>query len=243
MLIYPAIDIREGKCVRLRQGRFDDQTIFSDSPADVARHYADKGFSRLHIVDLDGAVSGIPVNARVIREIASVPGLTIQVGGGVRSLHTVDTLLEWGVDTVIVGSVALERPGDVIAWAAERGEDRFALAVDIIDGQLAAHGWKDQNRADALEFIQGFAEKGFKRFICTDISRDGMMLGPAFSLYEGLRGLFPSLDIVASGGVSSLADIRKLRTIGMYGAIVGRGLLDGTIDLVQLRNWERKHAD
>jgi phosphoribosylformimino-5-aminoimidazole carboxamide ribotide isomerase len=243
MLIYPAIDIREGKCVRLRQGRFDDTTVFSDAPVDMARRFRDAGFTRLHVVDLDGALSGIPVNAAIIRDIAAISGLSVQVGGGIRSALTIDSLLEWGVATVILGSVALERPDDVISWVAERSGARIALAADIRNGRLSANGWKEQKDIEIVDFVRQFSAAGVSRFICTDITRDGMMLGPSFSLYEQLRGQFPSLEIVASGGISSLNDLDRLRTIDVFGVVVGRALLDGTIKDDELRTWIRDHED
>lgn len=238
MLIYPAIDIKDGRCVRLRQGVFDRQTVYAESPSDVAQQYANADFRHVHIVDLDGARAGRPVNIDVIRQIVSIPTLRVQVGGGIRAFEAVEQLLDAGAERVILGSIALEREDEVRAWMLRVGPERIAFAVDLRDGLLASNGWDRTTSVSADDFIRRYIDAGGSRFICTDISRDGMMTGPAFNLYDRLLQQFPSIQLVASGGVSSLADIEQLLALGVFGTIVGTALYDGSINLASLKQWD-----
>ena len=243
MLIYPAIDIRDGKCVRLRQGNFDLEKVWADSPLEVARMYADAGFRHLHIVDLDGARSGRLVNTRIIERIAALASVRIQVGGGIRSKNDITTILTCGVDRVILGSIALQRREDVLEWLSDLRSAQVAFAVDIDGGTLAAHGWTDSTDVTPESFLRSFISAGYSRFICTDIARDGMKSGPAIPLYTRLLSEFPSLELVASGGVASIDDVRQLHSAGVFGTIVGTALLDGSIAATALKSWDDKpHA-
>jgi phosphoribosylformimino-5-aminoimidazole carboxamide ribotide isomerase len=237
MLIYPAIDIQNGKCVRLKQGQFDRQKVYADDPVDVARGFAEAGFSSLHVVDLDGARTGRLVNTETIQRIVSVPSLSIQVGGGIRTMEAVTTLFDIGVTRVILGSVALREREAVQSWMSQIGPNRLAFAVDARNGFLAADGWTDATTVSADTFIDEYQERGAARFICTDISRDGMMQGPSDAWYAQLLRTFPSIELVASGGVSSLDDLTRLRSLGVYGAIVGTALLDGSLALSALKDF------
>ncbi len=230
MLIFPAIDIRNGRCVRLRQGRFDHETVYADSPQEVAWEFARMGFRHLHVVDLDGARTGRPVNTGIVRDIAAIRSLQVQVGGGLRSEEAVRSMLETGVGRVILGSVALQQQESVQRWIAEIGPGRFALAADVRDGRIASHGWGATSDVTVETVMRSYLGKGLTRVICTDISRDGMMTGPSFGLYERLLRIFPEAELIASGGVSSMEDIRRLEALGVYGAIVGTAIYDGSIE-------------
>jgi len=243
MLIYPAIDIRDGKCVRLRQGNFDHETVWAASPLEVARGYADAGFRHLHIVDLDGARSGRLVNTRIIEQIAALPTVRIQVGGGIRSKNDMSVLLAAGVDRVILGSIALQRQEDVLEWLTDFRSEQIAFAVDIDGNTLAAHGWTDRTDVTPESFLRPLIGAGYERFICTDIARDGMKSGPALHLYERLMSEFPSMELVASGGIATIDNVQQLDSAGVFGTMVGTALLDGSIPADVLKSWnDTSHA-
>ncbi len=233
MLLIPAIDLKEGKCVRLRQGRMEDDTVFSDDPVAVAARWVDAGARRLHLVDLDGAFAGKPVNAEVVREIAkSFPDLPIQVGGGIRDEETIDAYLDCGVKYVIIGTKAVNAPhfvGDVCA----EFPGHIIVGLDAKDGKVAIDGWSKLSHHDVIDMAQHFERDGVEAIVYTDISRDGMMQGVNV---EATRRLAQAINIpvIASGGVTNLDDIHALKPgegDGIMGAILGRALYEGTIDL------------
>ena len=235
MLLIPAIDLKGGKCVRLRQGRMEDDTVFSDDPVAVAGRWVEAGARRLHLVDLDGAFAGKPVNAGVIGEIAKAfPDLPIQVGGGIRDEETIDTYLDCGVQYVIIGTKAVNAPhfvGDVCA----EFPGHIIVGLDARDGKVAIDGWSKLSNHDVIDMAQHFERDGVEAIIYTDISRDGMMQGVNV---EATRKLAQSIQIpvVASGGVTNLDDIKALKegeNDGIMGAILGRALYEGTIDLAE----------
>jgi len=235
MLLIPAIDLKGGKCVRLRQGRMDDDTVFSDDPVAVAARWVDAGARRLHLVDLDGAFAGKPVNAGVVSEIAKAfPDLPIQVGGGIRDEETIETYLNCGVQYVIIGTKAVNAPhfvGDVCA----EFPGHIIVGLDAKDGKVAIDGWSKLSNHDVIDLAQHFERDGVESIVYTDISRDGMMQGVNV---EATRKLAQAINIpvVASGGVTNLDDIRKLKVgeeDGIMGAILGRSLYEGTIDLAE----------
>ena len=235
MLLIPAIDLKGGKCVRLRQGRMEDDTVFSDDPVAVAGRWVEAGARRLHLVDLDGAFAGKPVNAGVIGEIAGAfPDLPIQVGGGIRDEETIDTYLDCGVQYVIIGTKAVNAPhfvGDVCA----EFPGHIIVGLDARDGKVAIDGWSKLSNHDVIDMAQHFERDGVEAIIYTDISRDGMMQGVNV---EATRKLAQSIQIpvVASGGVTNLDDIKALKegeNDGIMGAILGRALYEGTIDLAE----------
>ena len=235
MLLIPAIDLKGGKCVRLRQGRMEDDTVFSDDPVAVAGRWVEAGARRLHLVDLDGAFAGKPVNAGVIGEIAKAfPDLPIQVGGGIRDEETIDTYLDCGVQYVIIGTKAVNAPhfvGDVCA----EFPGHIIVGLDARDGKVAIDGWSKLSNHDVIDMAQHFERDGVEAIIYTDISRDGMMQGVNV---EATRKLAQSIQIpvVASGGVTNLDDIKALKEgegDGIMGAILGRALYEGTIDLAE----------
>ena len=235
MLLIPAIDLKQGKCVRLRQGRMEDDTVFSDDPVAVAARWVEAGAKRLHIVDLDGAFAGTPVNAGVIGEIATAfPDLPIQVGGGIRDEDTIDAYLAAGVKFVIIGTKAVNAPhfvGDVCA----EFPGHIIVGLDAKDGKVAIDGWSKLSNHDVIDMAQHFERDGVEAIVYTDISRDGMMQGVNV---EATRKLAQSIHIpvIASGGVSNMDDIKALQAVqddGIMGAIVGRAIYEGTIDLAE----------
>ena len=229
MIIFPAIDLKQGKAVRLFQGDYERMTVFSDSPLDVAKSFQEAGATHLHLVDLDGAKDGTPGNLPVIREIVSSLGLAAQVGGGIRTLQTAEQYLSAGVQRLIVGTAALKDRAFLRSLLAAFGE-RVAVGVDVRDGFVAVEGWRETSGTGLHEFMQGLSEDGVSCVICTDISRDGAMKGTNRSLYKELSALY-GMDIIASGGVSSLEDVRALGALKLYGAIIGKALYTGDIIL------------
>lgn len=233
MLIIPAIDLKGGQCVRLRQGRMDDATVFSDDPVATAQRWVEAGARRLHMVDLDGAIAGEPANASAIRRVAEAfPDLPIQVGGGIRDEETVEAYLEAGVQYVIIGTRAVTAPHFVGDLCVEFPR-HIIVGLDAKDGKVAIDGWSKLSHHDVIDMAQHFEDDGVEAIIYTDIGRDGMMDGfNADSTSELARSI--NTPVIASGGFSSLDDIRKLKAIeedGVTGAIVGRAFYEGTLDL------------
>lgn len=235
MLLIPAIDLKGGKCVRLRQGRMEDDTVFSDDPVAVAGRWVAEGAKRLHLVDLDGAFAGKPVNAAVIREIAAAfPELPIQVGGGIRDEETIEAYLAAGVQFVIIGTKAVNVP-HFVADVCTEFPGHIIVGLDAKDGKVAIDGWSKLSHHDVIDMAQHFERDGVEAIIYTDISRDGMMQGVNI---EATRKLAQSITIpvIASGGVTNLDDLRALnaaREDGIMGAILGRAIYEGTIDLAE----------
>lgn len=231
MIIYPAIDLREGRCVRLVEGDFSRETTFDTDPAAVARRWADAGAEWLHVVDLDGAVAGQPVNLAAIEAICAAVDLPIQLGGGLRSIENLERAFAAGISRTILGTVALQDP-DLVASAVNRWGGAIAVGLDARDGKLATRGWLDQSDALAVDVARALAGAGVQHFIFTDIRRDGTLAGPNL---ESLAELISAVDaeVIASGGVGRLADIEAAREAGAAGAIVGRALYDGRVDLTE----------
>ena len=229
MLILPAIDLYEGRAVRLLRGDYRKMTVYSDDPVAVARDFLAAGAREIHLVDLEGARDGTTPNREVVRRIAAIPGLAVEVGGGIRSMETVRAYLAAGVTRVILGTAAVTDEGFLRAALAECGE-AVAVGVDIKDGRVAIHGWTEVSELCAMTFCRRLDELGVRTLISTDISRDGAMQGANHALYRDLAAEL-SLRIIASGGVSSLDDVRALSALGIYGAIVGRAYYTGAISL------------
>jgi phosphoribosylformimino-5-aminoimidazole carboxamide ribotide isomerase len=229
VIIYPAIDLRDGRCVRLVEGDFSRETVFDADPAAAARRWADAGAEWLHVVDLDGAVAGRPVNLPAIVAIRAAVDIPIQLGGGLRSLANLEDAFAAGISRTILGTVALQDP-ELVAAAVDRWGDAIAVGLDTRDGKLATRGWLDQSDALAVDVAQALASAGVQHFIFTDIRRDGTLSGPNL---ETLADLIATIDagFIASGGVGTLADIEAAREVGAAGAIVGRALYDGRVDL------------
>jgi phosphoribosylformimino-5-aminoimidazole carboxamide ribotide isomerase len=229
--IIPAIDVRNGRCVRLYQGNFDQETVFSDDPVEVALHWQSLGAPRLHIVDLDGAFSGEVYNLDIITEIANAVLIPTQLGGGIRKLETVEQMLKAGIERVILGTAAVE-DGELIKRACQRFRDSIIVGIDARDGYVSTHGWRQETKLKAIELAQSMVKLGVRRFIYTDINRDGTLTEPNFSATAELINAVKA-PVIASGGVSSLNHLNTLKTLGAEGAIIGRALYTGDIDLKQ----------
>ena len=231
MNIFPAIDLIGGKAVRLFKGDYDQKTVYSDSPLDVAKGFRAAGAEYLHLVDLDGAKSGKAENLALISEIIRESGLKVEVGGGIRTEETVAQYVEIGVLRVILGTAAVTNRPFLEEMLRKYG-DKIAVGVDIKDGMVATHGWMNSSGIDCFDFMADLEKMGVKTVICTDISKDGAMAGTNLDLYRRLLDRF-SIDLVASGGVSSMADVKALREMDIYGAILGKALYVGGIDLAE----------
>lgn len=230
MQLYPAIDIKGGKCVRLTQGLFDNVKVYSDTPADMARLWRDQGATFLHLVDLDGALAGRSVNEDVIRSIVEAVDIPVEIGGGIRSEEAVRHMLELGVARVIIGTKAVERPAFMRELVDTFGPDRIVAGVDAKDGLVAVQGWESLSSVTAKELCMQMREFGIRHVVYTDISRDGMLNGPNV---EATRQLTEAtgIDVIASGGVSSMEDLRSLYEAGIKGAIIGKALYEKRVDL------------
>ena len=229
MLIYPAIDLYQGKAVRLYKGDYARMTVYSDDPSSIAEDFARCGATHMHIVDLEGAKSGTTPNYETILEIKRRGGLFCEVGGGIRSMETVDRYLSAGIDRVILGTAAVTEPGFVEEAVTKYG-DKTAVGIDLRDGFVAIKGWTEQSDLTAFAFCEKLQAIGVKTLICTDISRDGAMKGTNHALYRELMEKF-RMQIIASGGVSSLEDVQRLAEANTYGAIIGKAYYTGAIDL------------
>ena len=229
MELFPAIDLIGGKAVRLVKGDYAQMTVYSDSPCDVAAAFEKSGARFLHLVDLEGARDGSQTNLPTIREIIEKTGLFVEVGGGIRTLETVERYINVGADRVIIGTAAVTDPEFLEAAVKKYGE-KIAVGVDIKDGYVAIKGWTEKSELSCFDFCEKLAKLGVKTIICTDISKDGLLAGTNLELYRELSARF-NMDITASGGVSSLDDVRKLAKMGMYGAILGKALYTRNIKL------------
>ena len=232
MKLFPAIDLYKGCAVRLLKGDYDQMTVYSDNPAEFAAQFEAKGAENLHLVDLEGAKLGTTPNLETIRRIVSETNLYTELGGGIRSLQTIETYRNIGVDRLILGTAAITQPGFVEAAIKEFGRDAIAVGVDIRDGLVAIKGWTEVTDVTCEAFCRQMEDIGVKTIICTDISRDGAMKGTNRQLYAELSGQF-NLDIMASGGVSTLDDVKALADMNLYGAILGKALYTGAIDLAE----------
>ena len=229
MILYPAIDLYDGKAVRLKRGRYDDMTVYSDDPLSLARRIRNEGATHLHMVDLQGARSGETDNLNLIEKIASESGLFIELGGGIRSLETIRGYLNAGISRVILGTAAAENE-ELLTEALSRFGEAVAVGADLKDGFVAVRGWEQQSAWTAEEYFRHLAVLGVTTVICTDVSRDGMLQGSNHALYETLARNFP-MHLIASGGVSSLDDLTALRDLGLHGAIVGKAWYTGAVTI------------
>ena len=225
------MDLKEGKCVRLYQGDYEQETVFSDDPVEVALEWQSLGAPRLHIVDLDGAATGELYNLDIIKEIASAVLIPVQVGGGIRQLETVEQLLKAGIERVILGTAAVESP-ELVGEACRKFRQSIIVGVDAREGYLAIHGWRQETGREIIEFTKSMVQRGVRRFIYTDISRDGTLTEPNFAaLFELVTAI--RLPVIAAGGISSLSQLKVLKQLGVEGAIVGKALYTGDVNLKQ----------
>ena len=228
MILFPAVDIKDNKCVRLTQGDFNKIKVYSDNPVDMAIRWEQAGAEYLHVVDLDGAESESLVNKKSISEIAKNISIPIQIGGGIRTGERIEELLSLGVSRVILGTIAVENQ-ELLMALAKTYANQMAVSVDAVEGKAAVRGWKDLTSVDVIDICQIMEKSGIKTLIYTDILRDGMLKGPNTAMYKRLQDM-TDLDIIASGGVTTIQDIIDLKAIGLYGAIIGKALYDGNLD-------------
>jgi len=242
--VIPAIDLKGGLCVRLFQGEFDQQTDYSNDPVSVAREFATLGCPILHMVDLDGALSGEQTNRGIVSQVAAQTSFEIQLGGGIRDTETVRSWMAGGVSRCVIGSLAVNEAELVKSWLSEFGPDRIVLALDVRindDGEplLATHGWTKESRSTLWQCVDDYREHGLEHVLCTDISRDGAMSGPNIDLYREFISRYPAIRLQASGGVRHLGDLENLREAGAAAAITGRALLDGHISKEEISSFLR----
>ena len=233
----PAIDIIDGKCVRLSQGKYDSQKVYNENPVEVAKEFEAYGISRLHVVDLDGAASHHVVNYRVLDRIASQTSLIIDFGGGVKSDEDLVIAFDNGAQMVTLGSIAVKQPELFCQWLEKYGEEKIILGADVKDNKIAISGWKEESTQELMPFLKNYIEKGINKVLCTDISRDGMLEGPSTPLYKDIMAAFPGIHLIASGGVSNIDDILKLHESGIPAVVVGKALYEGKISLRELSRY------
>jgi phosphoribosylformimino-5-aminoimidazole carboxamide ribotide isomerase len=242
--LIPAIDLIDGKCVRLTQGDYATATTYDNNPLDVARRFEDHGIRRLHLVDLDGARAGHIVHYRILEQLATRTSLVIDFGGGLKQQEDVEIAFHSGAQMITGGSIAVEKPDTFTAWITTFGSDRIILGADVRDGKIAVNGWCDTTEQELLPFVQGYYDKGIRTIISTDIRRDGMLQGPAIDLYRELREAFPQSYIIASGGVASVKDIEALAEASVPAVIFGKAFYEGHIhlkDLLRFTNSYNSH--
>lgn len=232
MIIFPAIDIKDNKCVRLLQGDFDKVNVYGNDPSLMAKKWEDKGAKFLHMVSLNGARGEGNVNDESIKKLLSTVNIPIQMGGGIRSKERVKELLDLGVDRVILGSVAI-KDKDLLKDLISQYKEKIVVSVDAKNGKVATQGWEEVSDVNSLDFCKELEEMGVKTIVYTDISKDGMMIGPNFDIYEKLSKE-TNLDIIASGGVTSIEDVKKLKAMDLYGVIIGKSLYENKIDLKEV---------
>lgn len=232
--IIPAIDIIDGKCVRLSQGDYEQKKVYNENPLEVAKMFEGVGIRRLHLVDLDGAKAQHIVNHKVLEGIATATSLTIDFGGGLKSDDDLRIAFECGAAMVTGGSIAVKAPAVFRSWIEKFGPERIILGADAKDGKIAVGGWLETTQADLVPFVQDYRKAGIDKVICTDISKDGMLQGPSVGLYEKLLSEMPGLYLIASGGVSSMADIEQLQEAGVPAVITGKAIYEGRIKMDDL---------
>lgn len=227
MIIFPAIDIRNGKCVRLIQGDYNKEKVYNDSPINTANMWEEKGAQYIHVVDLDGAKTGNSINKDIIKKIAQETKVPVQVGGGIRSMEVIETYLNHGVSRVIIGTAAIQDPAFLKEAVAKYGE-KIAVSIDARNGYVATDGWTDTSTVKALDLIKTMENIGVQTIVYTDILKDGMLTGPNLEEQKAVNEA-TSMNVIASGGVSSIEDINNLKELNLYGAIIGKALYDGAL--------------
>jgi phosphoribosylformimino-5-aminoimidazole carboxamide ribotide isomerase len=234
MEIIPAIDIIDGKCVRLTQGDYAQKKVYNEHPLEVAQAFEDAGLRRLHLVDLDGAKAGRVKNWKVLETLAGKTGMIIDFGGGIKTAADVDIVFNSGAALATVGSIAVKDGPLFVSWLQEYGAGRFLLGADVKEEKIAIGGWLETTDRWVYDFIQEYVEKGVTQVFCTDVSKDGLLQGPALDLYRNIIGKFPELHFIASGGVSGMDDVRRLAEIGCKGVIIGKAIYEGRILLHEI---------
>lgn len=232
--LIPAIDIINGQCVRLTKGDYDLKKVYNDDPAAVAKEFEQAGFRRLHIVDLDGAKSKHIVNDDVLRRITSETSLIVDFGGGIKTGEDIEKAFEAGASMVTVGSIAVTQPQLFISWLNQYGADKMILGADVRNGMISINGWKEDSTEELLPFLKKYIDAGVKNVLCTEISKDGTLQGPAVTLYKEVMKAYPQLHLIASGGVSRKEDIEELEREGIPAVVFGKAIYEGRIDLKEL---------
>lgn len=233
--LIPAIDIIDGQCVRLTKGDYDQKTVYNDSPVEVAKVFEALGFKRLHVVDLDGAKSKHIVNSHVLSRISAETKLTVDFGGGIKTDEDIEKAFASGAAMVTVGSIAVTHPELFMGWLEKYGAERMILGADVRHGKISINGWKEDSSEDLLPFLKKYIDAGVKNVLCTEISKDGTLAGPAIDLYCQVMDAYPQLHLIASGGVSSKEDIIALDAAGIPAVVFGKAIYEGRIDLRELR--------
>lgn len=234
--LIPAIDIINGQCVRLTKGDYDQKTIYRDSPSEVAKEFELLGFRRLHVVDLDGAKSKHIVNDAVLKAITTGTNLVVDFGGGIKTDEDIEKAFASGASMVTVGSIAVTEPERFMGWLRKYGAERMILGADVRNGKISINGWKEDSTEDLLPFLKKYIDAGVKNVLCTEISKDGTLAGPAIDLYRRVMDAYPELYLIASGGVSSKEDIEALDQAGIPAVVFGKAIYEGRIDLRELFN-------
>lgn len=232
--LIPAIDIIDGKCVRLTKGDYNQKTVYNDSPADVARQFEDMGFKRLHVVDLDGAKSKHIVNDHVLKAITDATNLKVDFGGGLKTDDDLKKAFEAGASMVTIGSIAVTKPELFLSWLEEYGADKLILGADVRNGKISINGWKEDSAEELLPFLKQYVDHGVKNVLCTEISKDGTLQGPAIELYRQIMDAYPTLHLIASGGVGYTNDIRNLNDSGIPAVVFGKAFYEGKINIEEL---------
>lgn len=243
MQIIPAIDLIGGKCVRLTKGDYSTKKEYADDPLEMAQSFEAAGIKRLHLVDLDGAKAKKVINLDVLERIAEGTKLTIDFGGGVQSDEDLMRVLTAGAVQVTGGSIAVKDPILFQKWISKIGADKIILGADVIDRNIAIHGWQESSSIDIFEFLENYLDKGIEYVICTDVSKDGMLQGPSINLYLELMTNFPQMKLIASGGIAGMDDIQLLADLGCYGAITGKAIYENRITLKEIADWQSQYAD
>ena len=235
MRIIPAIDIIDGKCVRLSKGDYDTKKIYNENPVEVAKEFEDFGIQYLHLVDLDGAKAKKIINQKVIENIAKNTNLIIDFGGGIRSEEDLQKAFDSGAKKVTLGSIAVVNPELCLTWLEKFGAEKLILGADCLDRKIKTSGWLENSETDVVDFIKEYQKKGFREVVCTDISKDGMLQGPSTALYQEIIEN-STIELIASGGISNIEDVQKIKKIGCAGTIIGKAIYEGRISLEDLRS-------
>lgn len=238
--LIPAIDIIEGKCVRLSNGDYASKVVYGNNPVEIAIKLQDAGFKRLHVVDLDGAKSKHIVNQHILKDITSNTSLKVDFGGGIKTDADIETAFASGASLVTIGSIAVTNKPLFQTWIDQYGPDRIILGADIRNGKISVNGWKEDTTEDLFTFLQHYTDLGIRNVLCTDISKDGMLSGPAFDLYEEIMKRFPFIHLIASGGISCNQDITRLNELGIPAVVFGKAYYEGKINVSELWDWQRE---
>lgn len=236
--LIPAIDIIGGQCVRLTKGDYDQKTVYRNSPAEVAKEFEQIGFKRLHVVDLDGAKSKHIVNEQVLKAITAETNLVVDFGGGIKTDADIEKAFSAGASMVTIGSIAVTDPDRFMGWLEKYGASRIILGADVRNGKISINGWKEDSGEALLPFMKKYIDVGVRNVLCTEISKDGTLAGPAIDLYKEMMATYPELHLIASGGVSSIDDIKALEVAGIPAVVFGKAIYEGKINLKELWDWQ-----